>query len=82
MVSKGLDFPKVGLVGVMNADLFLHQPDFRASERAFQLLSHIAGRAGRKGQGRVLIQTYNPFPRNATKGQGVRLYGNDNHTTG
>lgn len=61
MVSKGLDFPKVGLVGVMNADLFLHQPDFRASERAFQLLSHIAGRAGRKGQGRVLIQTYNPF---------------------
>ena len=61
MVSKGLDFPKVGLVGVMNADLFLHQPDFRASERAFQLLSHIAGRAGRKQQGRVLIQTYNPF---------------------
>ena len=45
----------------MNADLFLHQPDFRASERAFQLLSHIAGRAGRKQQGRVLIQTYNPF---------------------
>ena len=61
MVSKGLDFPKVGLVGVMNADLFLHQPDCRASERAFQLLSHIAGRAGRKQQGRVLIQTYNPF---------------------
>ena len=61
MVSKGLDFPKVGLVGVMNADLFLHQPDVRAIERAFQLLSHIAGRAGRKGQGQVLIQTYNPF---------------------
>ena len=61
MVSKGLDFPKVGLVGVMNADVLLHQPDFRASERAFQLLSHIAGRAGRKQQGRVLIQTYNPF---------------------
>lgn len=62
MVSKGLDFPEVELVGIMNADLFLYQPDFRANERAFQLLSHIAGRAGRKEQqGQVLIQTYNPF---------------------
>lgn len=62
MVSKGLDFPNVGLVGIMNADLYLHQPDYRAAERAYQLLSHIAGRAGRKDtQGKVLIQTYAPF---------------------
>ncbi len=62
MVSKGLDFPEVGLVGIMNADLFLYQPDFRAKERCFELLSHIAGRAGRREfQGKVLIQTYNPF---------------------
>lgn len=62
MVSKGLDFPNVGLVGVMNADTLIHLPDFRSCERSFQLLTHIAGRSGRhKEQGKVLIQTYNPF---------------------
>ncbi|MDO4879742.1 MAG: primosomal protein N' [Capnocytophaga sp.] len=61
MVSKGLDFENVTLVGIMNADLFLHQPDFRSMERGFQLLTQISGRAGRRNQqGKVIIQTYNP----------------------
>lgn len=61
MVTKGLDFDNVGLVGVMNADQLLQFPDFRASERAFQLMVQVAGRAGRKKrQGKVLIQTYHP----------------------
>ncbi len=61
MIAKGLDFPNVTLVGVVNADIGLHVPDFRASERTFQLLSQVAGRAGRgeKG-GRVLVQTFTP----------------------
>ena len=62
MLAKGLDFRNVGLVGVMNADNLLNFPDFRAHERSFQLLLQVAGRAGRtKEQGRVLIQTYNPY---------------------
>lgn len=62
MVSKGLDFENVSLVGILNADLLIHQPDFRAVERSFQLLTQIAGRAGRHHhQGKVLIQTYNPY---------------------
>jgi primosomal protein N' (replication factor Y) len=61
MIAKGLDFPNVNLVGVVNADTALHLPDFRAAERTFQLLVQVAGRTGRgpKG-GRVLIQTFNP----------------------
>jgi primosomal protein N' (replication factor Y) len=62
MVAKGLDFPNVTMVGVIAADVSLNIPDFRASERTFQLLAQVAGRAGR-GQtpGRVFIQTFNPM---------------------
>lgn len=61
MVTKGLDFDNVGMVGVMNADSLLHYPDFRSYERSFQLLTQVAGRAGRKAkQGKVVIQTYSP----------------------
>jgi primosomal protein N' (replication factor Y) len=67
MIAKGLDFPNVTLVGVVNADTALHLPDFRAAERTFQLLVQVAGRTGRgeKG-GRVLIQTLNPQHRAIT----------------
>ncbi|MEW7291717.1 replication restart helicase PriA [Aquimarina sp. 2304DJ70-9] len=62
MLSKGLDFRNVSLVGIMNADNLLNFPDFRAHERSFQLMQQVAGRAGRtKKRGKVLIQTYNPF---------------------
>ncbi|MCK5738763.1 primosomal protein N' [bacterium] len=61
MVAKGLDFHRVTLVGVISADTGLFQPDFRASERTFQLLTQVAGRPGRKNmQGEVIIQTYSP----------------------
>ncbi len=62
MVTKGLDFENVALVGIMNADTLLHFPDFRSHERAFQLMAQVAGRAGRKGErGKVLIQTSDPY---------------------
>ena len=61
MIAKGLDFPNVTLVGVVNADVGLHVPDFRASERTFQLLSQVAGRTGRGPRGgKVLVQTFTP----------------------
>lgn len=61
MVTKGLDFEHVTLVGVLSADSFLHFPDFRAHERAFQVLTQVAGRAGRMGEkSNVLIQTFQP----------------------
>ena len=61
MIAKGLDFPEVTLVGVLNADTSLELPDLRASERTFQLLTQVAGRAGRAQKaGEVLIQTFNP----------------------
>lgn len=61
MVTKGLDFENVGLVGVLGADQLVRFPDFRAGERAYQLLTQVAGRAGRKNKrGRVLMQAFNP----------------------
>lgn len=61
MVAKGLDFDHVGLVGILDADLLLHKVDFRAFERSFQLMTQVAGRAGRRDKrGRVIIQTSSP----------------------
>jgi primosomal protein N' (replication factor Y) len=62
MIAKGLHFPNVTLVGIIYADLALHQPDFRAGERTFQLLTQVAGRAGRGDvEGEVFVQAFSPF---------------------
>jgi primosomal protein N' (replication factor Y) len=61
MVTKGLDFDNVGIVGILNADNMISYPDFRSFERSFQMMAQVSGRAGRKGErGKVIIQTYNP----------------------
>ncbi len=61
MVTKGLDFDRVSLVCILNADNMLNYPDFRSAERAFQLMAQVSGRSGRKGkQGKVVIQSFNP----------------------
>jgi primosomal protein N' (replication factor Y) (superfamily II helicase) len=62
MIAKGLHFPNVTLVGIVYADLGLHLPDFRAAERTFQLLTQVAGRAGRgEVEGEVVVQAFTPF---------------------
>jgi primosomal protein N' (replication factor Y) len=62
MIAKGLHFPNVTLVGIVHADLGLHMPDFRAGERTFQLLTQVAGRAGRGDvEGEVIVQAFTPF---------------------
>jgi len=62
MVTKGLDFDHVGVVGILNADSLISYPDFRSFERSFQLMAQVSGRAGRKHKrGKVVIQTYNPY---------------------
>ena len=78
MIAKGLDFPNVTLVGIINADLGLHLPDFRAGERIFQLIYQASGRAGRREKpGEVVIQTYvpdNPVIKNAAKLDMMKYY--------
>lgn len=61
MIAKGLDFPSVTLVGILNADISLNFPDFRASEETFQIINQVSGRSGRKVKGEVVIQTFNPL---------------------
>ncbi len=62
MVTKGLDFDNVGIVGVLNADNMLNYPDFRSFERSFQMMTQVSGRAGRKNKtGKVIIQTFSPY---------------------
>ena len=59
-MAKGLDFPDVEVVGILAADMTLHLPDYMSAERTFRLITQAAGRAGRKGAGRVVVQTYKP----------------------
>ncbi len=78
MITKGHDFPKVTLVGVISADMSLHVPDFRSSERTFQLLTQVAGRAGRgEHSGEVIVQTYqldDPSIQSAASQDYVKFY--------
>ena len=78
IITKGLDFENVSLVGVLGTDTMLHYPDFRSNERAFQILTQVSGRAGRKGkQGKVLIQTYetgNPLLQNVVSRDYWQMY--------
>ncbi len=78
MVTKGLDFDNVGIVGILSADHLLQFPDFRSSERGFQLITQVAGRAGRRsGRGKVVIQAFNtshPVIKEATKNQFIQFF--------
>jgi len=78
MIAKGLDFPKITLVGIINADLGIHFPDFRSGERTFQLIYQAAGRSGRGNKkGEVVIQTYdksNPIIKSAAKLDLIKFY--------
>lgn len=60
MIVKGIDFKNVGLVGVLNTDQLINHPEYWAGERSLQMLTQVAGRAGRRGQGRVVLQSHNP----------------------
>lgn len=81
MISKGLDFENVSVVGIMNADNIMNYPDFRAQERAFQLMSQVAGRAGRKNRrGCVILQTYSadsPLVKMITDNDYAAMYANE-----
>ena len=74
MVAKGLDFPRVTLVGVLNADQTLYSDDFRSSERAFDLLTQVVGRSGRgEWAGEAIIQTYTPGKSSVCSGRPAGL---------
>ena len=83
MIAKGLDFPNVSLVGVLNADVGLFLPDFRSREKVYQLLHQVSGRAGRgKISGEVVIQTYNPedFTVNCAIQSNIRKFINNEYS--
>jgi primosomal protein N' (replication factor Y) len=81
MVSKGFDLPRVTTIGVVQADSMLYLPDFRSAERTFQLLTQVAGRAGRRGPGSIVVfQTYTPehyAVQTASKHDYLRFYADE-----